>query len=95
MSRIIFAIADALSRTAGALGSSIEVVARRAEPVPTIFRKQSRYRRFKDRVRVERVAGPGGFRWHVKYDGETTSSHASKAAADAAAAEIARKRHQR
>jgi len=48
---------------------------------PMLYSPPLRRRRHRDRLLVKRVACPGGFRWHVKENGETKSSHLTEAEA--------------
>lgn len=72
------------------LGNSLALHSHRTDRVPEprllapLKRRRKRYTRSRDLGRVVRVAGPDGFRWHVKRDGLTVSSHATQAEAVAA-----------
>lgn len=62
-------------------GTSLD---RERDPAPSLFVPPPARRRRRDRVRVKRVAGPAGFRWHVQTDGRTISSYATEAEAKSA-----------
>jgi hypothetical protein len=84
VSRRIVVLGGALSKALGlglATTSSDLVI---AEPSPPLFVDSRRTYAPTTNPKIKRVAGPNGFKWHVKRDGQTVSSHATQAEALAA-----------